>query len=92
MTGAPGLRLRLYLARGAPNSEAALRNLRRALAERSAEVEILDVFQDVARALEDRVVVTPLLIRLAPGPAVRIVGDLNDASLLSGILALEGGR
>jgi circadian clock protein KaiB len=34
------------------------------------------------RAALDRIIVTPTLIKLAPGPERRVIGDLSDAAQL----------
>lgn len=75
----PKVRLRLYVAGSAPNSVAALANVhavRAALAEH--ELEIVDVLVRPEQALADAVLVTPMLVRLSPGPVCRIVGNLSD--------------
>lgn len=75
--------LRLYVAGHAPNSAAALTNLRALLpagetAEGSVELEVVDVLKDPGRALAEGVLVSPTLVRLSPLPVVRIVGSLSD--------------
>jgi circadian clock protein KaiB len=86
------VRLRLYVTGSAPNSIAALANLkavRAALAEH--EVEIIDVLERPERALADDVLVTPTLLKLAPRPSCRIVGDLSDIHhVLSSLGIVEG--
>ena len=75
------LRLRLYVAGGAPNSVRAVANLAAICKEhlRSAfELEIVDVLQFPLRALADGVLVTPHLAKLSPLPATKVVGNLND--------------
>ncbi len=72
-------RLRLYVAGEAQNSALALANLNALctthLLERD-EIEIIDVFREPARALADRIFMTPTLVKLSPAPARRIVGNL----------------
>jgi circadian clock protein KaiB len=75
------LRLRLYVAAGAPNSVRAITNLTAICKEhlRSAfELEIVDVLQFPLRALADGVLVTPHLAKLSPSPAAKVVGNLSD--------------
>ena len=38
---------------------------------------MIDILKDPLRALDDRILVTPTLIRLA-APSRRIIGDLSD--------------
>lgn len=84
------LRLRLYVSGNAPNSLAAIRNLR-ALEERQVlgplEVEIVDILKEGARAVQDRVVVTPTLM-VVDAPHIRVLGNLSDTER---VLARLGG-
>jgi circadian clock protein KaiB len=89
----PLLCVRLYIAGEGPNSVAAIANLRLALArcdEHLVEVETIDVLRDPARALRDGVLVTPMLVRVAPVPERRILGNLRDRDTLLGVLGIEG--
>ena len=75
------LRLRLYIAGNGPNSQCAIGNLRAICDEHfkgDCKIEIVDLLEHPARALADRVVVTPTLIRLRPTPQARAIGNLND--------------
>ncbi|MDQ3172042.1 MAG: circadian clock KaiB family protein [Acidobacteriota bacterium] len=79
------LRLRLYIAGNGPNSQRAVTNLRAICAEHfqdDCKLEIVDLLMHPARALADRVVVTPTLIRLRPGPEARAIGNLSDTAQL----------
>jgi circadian clock protein KaiB len=74
------LTLRLYVSGQALNSRAAIRNLeslREALAE-GAAVEVVDVRERPELADEDRILATPTLVRRAPAPVRKIIGDLSD--------------
>jgi circadian clock protein KaiB len=73
-------KFRLYVIGNAPNSQRALVNLRALCAEHLPgrhEIEIIDVVIEPKRALTDGVMLTPLLIRVSPGPVCRIVGSLT---------------
>jgi circadian clock protein KaiB len=75
------LLLRLYIAGNAPNSLAAITNATAICEAHFAaayDIEIVDMLAHPGRALLDRVIVTPTLIRLFPLPARRIVGSLSD--------------
>lgn len=87
--GTPGLRLRLYVAGSAPNSVQAIANIRAICAEHFAtyELEIVNLLEHPGRAFEDGVIVTPTLLRLAPAPMQRAVGNLSDAKQV--LLTLE---
>ncbi len=89
------LRLRLYVAGDAPNSVAALANLRAALAEIPAdrlELEIIDVVQEPERGLADDVIMTPMLIRHGTHPERRVLGNLSAAGALRGVLVIDEAR
>ena len=80
------LRLRLYVAGGAPNSVRAIANLAAICKEHlesAFKLEIIDVLKSPLRALADGILVTPHLAKLSPSPAAKIVGNLSDrASVL----------
>ena len=48
-----------------------------------ADLEIIDVHQQSVLSRRDEIVAAPTLIRQAPGPPRRIVGELSDAAWLS---------
>ena len=77
--------LRLYIAGASPSSGRALSNLR-AFCDKHfggcPPVEVVDVVKDAKQALADGVIVTPTLVRLAPAPPQKIVGDLSDEARL----------
>ncbi len=86
------IRLRLYLAGDAPNSSIASANLRAALAalpQLRVDLEIIDVLQDPDRALRDGILVTPMLVKLAPFPERRVLGNLRDPAVLRRALGLD---
>jgi circadian clock protein KaiB len=83
------LRLRLYIADGAPNSVMAETNLRACLETLpvgSYELEVVDCIQEPARALSDGVIVTPTLLKLAPAPTQIVIGTLTDRHVLANAL------
>ncbi len=88
------LRVRLYVAGTAPNSVAALHNLRalcRDGLDGDCAIEVVDVLEEPGRALDDGIIVTPTLVRVEPAPSVFVVGDLGDReSVLLALLAGEG--
>lgn len=84
--------LRLYVAGSAPNSaraEANLRALLRSADLRDYELEIVDCIRDPRRALEDGVIVTPVLLKLAPEPKASVIGSLSDASRVALALGIQ---
>jgi circadian clock protein KaiB len=81
--GCEPLSLRLYVAGEAPNSAAAIRNLAILFPGGKAsgqpvEIEIVDLLREPLRGLLDGVVLSPTLVRLAPPPVRRVVGNLSN--------------
>jgi circadian clock protein KaiB len=77
------LKMRLYVAGGAPNSVRAIANLAAICKEHlrfTFKLEIIDVLEFPLRALADGILVTPSLAKVSPAPAVKIVGNLSDRS------------
>jgi circadian clock protein KaiB len=85
-------RFRLYVAGDAQNSVEAIANLnalcRLHLPERH-ETEVVDVFRSPNRALADGIFMTPTLVRLAPAPVRKVVGNLRDTSVVLRALGLQ---
>lgn len=82
------LRLRLYVNGESVHAGSVESNLRDICDHAGLEydLEILDVIAHPQRADDDRVMVTPTLIRLAPHPVLRVAGDLSDvAAALDGL-------
>lgn len=81
--------LRLYVTDASPKSARAIVNVRRILDEHLADryrLEILNIAEHVARAAEDQIVCVPTLLRVAPAPVRRIIGDMSDvARVLKGL-------
>ena len=87
------LRLQLYVAGRAPNSAQALTNLRAVCEEYfpdRCEVQIIDVLQDPLQAINNGILVTPTLVKLAPPPIVRIIGNLSEKERLLHSLGFVG--
>ncbi len=73
--------LRLYVTDASPKSARAIVNLRRILDEHLADryrLEILNIAEHVALAAQDQIVCVPTLLRVAPAPVRRIIGDMSD--------------
>lgn len=88
---APLFRLRLYIAGTLPNSLQAQENLRRicdAHVPGRYTLEVVDFLTEPRRALEDGVLVTPTLLRLAPEPQRVVVGSLADRDAVANALGL----
>lgn len=90
---APLYVLQLYIADEAPNSVQARSNLRafcRAQLAGCHQVEVIDVFEDPAKALLEGIFMTPTLIKRLPLPVRRIVGTLSDTDAIREALGIEG--
>jgi len=80
-TGFHSYVLRLYVTDATPRSARAIVNARRILEKHLCgrySLEILDIAEHVEQAAADQIICTPTLLRLAPPPARRIIGDLSD--------------
>lgn len=77
----PAFEFRLYVAGATPRARATVANLR-ALCQASVgddhEIEVVDVLDQPALAEEERILATPTVVRVAPLPRRRVVGDLSD--------------
>lgn len=84
---------RLYVANNAPNSALALDNLttlcERLLDDNCYAVEVVNLLEQPARAMQDSIIVTPTLLRLEPQPVVRITGNLSNTALVISALGIE---
>ena len=75
------IKFRLYVAGDAQNSAQAIANLVALCHENIPdrhEIEIVDVLREPRRALTDGIFMTPMLVKLAPGPVRRIIGTLSQ--------------
>ena len=87
--------LRLYVTDATPKSARAIVNARRILEEHLAgsySLEILNIAEHVAQAAEDQIICVPTLLRLAPPPARRIIGDMSDVARVLKGLDVPAGR
>lgn len=83
--------LRLYISGSTPRSLRALSNIRRfckTYLESCHVLEVIDIYQSPAAARDGQVVAVPMLVRLAPNPMRRIIGDLSDEQHLLVVLDL----
>lgn len=82
---------RLFVASDTERSQAAEVNLRY-LCESSVpgryELEIVDVLERPDLAEQARVIATPTVIRVAPSPPRRVIGDLSDPGRAAAALGL----
>ena len=85
----PLYRLRLFIAGMTPRSQLAIANVHHICDRRLAgrlDLEVVDIYQQPHLAEENQVVAAPTLLKLAPAPIRRIIGDLSDeARVLRGL-------
>jgi hypothetical protein len=91
---APAIELILYVSAVSPHSMAALRNLRRTLAQYGGDavrLTVCDLSKEPSRADHDGVHFTPSLVASGRGPRTWIVGHLGNPQVLQAFLesALE---
>lgn len=94
MTGPTEFSFRLYVAGDAHNSLRAIANLTALCADRLSgrhRIEIVDVFKEPDRALADKIVMTPTLIRVEPSPVRRVIGTLEHTDGVALALGLGAG-
>jgi circadian clock protein KaiB len=55
-------------------------------------VEIVDILREPLRAMGEGILVTPTLVKLAPPPVIKIVGDLSDRATVFSAFGLADVR
>lgn len=76
---------KLYVTGTSPRSERAIANLVRLCEQElpgSYELSIIDVLEQPHLAEQEKILVTPTLIKEVPPPGQRIIGDLSDTEIL----------
>ena len=85
--------LRLFVSGATPRSIRAIYNLRRML-ERELpggyDLQVIDIYQNPEVARDHQVFAAPTLVKLAPEPVRRVIGDLSDRRRLLHGLGLDG--
>jgi len=74
-------KLRLYITGASPNSARAIINIRNICElylKGRYELQIIDVYQDVALARQEQLIALPLLIKKFPLPERKLIGDLSE--------------
>lgn len=92
MSRRPVFKFRLFIAADTLNSVQAASNLNalcKAHLPGRHEIEVIDVFKDPKRALAEGIRMTPTLVKLAPGPVRRVVGNLTDTDRVMETLGLD---
>ncbi len=77
--------LTLYVSGASPRSAEALETVRRLCDEElpgQVELQVVDVADEPALAVRDRIVAVPTLVKRLPPPPRQLVGDLADVDRL----------
>ena len=77
----PSWSLTLYVSGASPHSAQALETVKRLCDEQlpgQVELQVVDVTDEPALAVRDRIVAIPTLVKRLPAPPRRLVGDLDD--------------
>jgi circadian clock protein KaiB len=86
------LELRLYITGASPRSLRAIRNIQEicaALTPDQYSLEIVDVYKQPQVAVEHDLLAAPTLVKLAPPPVRRLVGDLSDQPVVKSRLGMD---
>lgn len=73
-------------------AQEALRNLKTLCEARIPnlyEIEVVDIEEEVQRAIDDAILAVPMLVRLEPKPMRRIIGNLSDVQRLAFALDIK---
>jgi circadian clock protein KaiB len=88
-----GYLLRLFVSGASPRSARAIANIK-AICERHADgvylLEVVDIYQQPELARTAQLVAAPTLLKTAPPPVRRLVGDLSDHARVLAGLGLTG--
>ena len=84
-------RLRLYINGETPRGQRAKWELREFCEQHlkgQCELEVIDVSKNPAAAEEDKILATPTLVRIAPSPSRRMIGDFTNMERVAQTLEL----
>ena len=87
--------IKLYISGQTPRSLRAIENLRRLGQEVDGpyELEVIDVLKRPQLAQDQKILVTPMVVKELPTPIRRIIGDLSDTEkVLLGLELVPSGR
>jgi circadian clock protein KaiB len=88
----PEYQLRLFITGATPNSARAIVNIRNiceSYLKDRYELQIIDVYQDVALAQQEQLIALPLLIKKLPLPERKLIGDLSETEKVLNALGVE---
>lgn len=85
--------LRLYVSGLTPNSRRAIENTKQICESNLKgryELDIIDIYQQPARAREDQIVAVPTLVKVSPVPIRKFIGDMSNVERI--LLGLDLGQ
>ncbi len=81
--------LKLFISGDTNRSKRALQNVRKIIEGKDyIQLDVIDVLEDSEPAETYKVLATPTLIKFAPPPARRVVGDFRDTDKIVNFLQL----
>lgn len=84
--------LRLFITGASPNSIRAVANVREiceAHLHGRYSLQVIDVYQQTAAAREEQLIALPMLVRKAPLPERRLIGDMSETEKVLKGLGLQ---
>lgn len=91
-SASPRYILRLYVTGKTPNSVRAIAKVREVceeLLQGQYLLQVVDIYQQPALASSDHILVAPTLVRKAPGPLRKLIGNLSDRERILAGLGLQ---
>lgn len=88
-------KLRLFITGASPNSSRAIANLNEICETHLKgryEIEVIDVYQQPLVAQQEQVIALPMLIKRAPLPVRRLIGDMSDTGKVLRGLGIAAGE
>ena len=73
--------LRLYITGMTPNSRRAVENINKICEEYLKgryDLEVIDIYQQPDQAVDGQIIAAPTLVKCAPHPTRRLIGDLSN--------------
>jgi len=73
--------LRLYVTGNTPRSERAINNLKKLCDEKlegEYKMEVVDILEQPQLAEDEKILATPMVVKLLPPPLRRVIGDLSE--------------
>ena len=84
-TGGEKYILKLFVTGMLPNSAHAIVNIKAICSkylQNRHELEVIDIYQQPALAFSEDIIAVPVLIKKAPLPEERLIGDLSDIEMV----------